>query len=141
MTPPFQSISIGMESRIFREKNGFSGEIEKFPFAGGASGIEDFRDLPVVVGCGSDEVAVHGPVVVFAEGEAVGGVVVVELVPRKEVGGVDERDILGDGELDAQAAGGALVIVDFEDLAAERGAAAVFGLLVCDAEVGLTIDE
>ena len=48
---------------------------------------------------------------------------------------------MGDGELDAQAAGGALVVVDFEDLAAERGAAAVFGLLVCDAEVGLTIDE
>ena len=32
--------------------------------------------MPVVIRAGGDEVAVHRPVVVFAEGETVGGVVV-----------------------------------------------------------------
>ena len=85
--------------------------------------------MPMVIRARGDEVAVHGPVVVFAEGEAVGGVVVVGICEGNEVGGVDEGDILRDGKLDAQAAGGALVVVDFEDLAAEGGRAAVFGLL------------
>ena len=72
--------------------------------------------------------------VVLAKGEAVGGVVVVAVGERDEVGGVDEGDVLCGGELDAEAAGGALVIVDFEDLAAEGGAAAVFGRVVGDTQ-------
>ncbi len=62
---------------IFRGQQKFSSEFDEFPFAGGASGVKDFGDVPVVTRCGGDEVSVHGPVVVLAEGEAVGGVVVV----------------------------------------------------------------
>ena len=40
---------------------------------------------------------IHGPVVVFAKREAVGGVVIAELVPRKEMSGVDERDVVAGG--------------------------------------------
>ena len=64
--------------------------------------------------------------VVFAKREAVGGVVVLALGKRDEVGGVDEADVVASREFDAEAAGGALVIVDGEDLAAEGGRAAVF---------------
>ena len=78
-----------------------------------------------------DETPVHGPVVVLAEGEAVGGVVVEAIGKRDKVCGVDERDIVAGGEADTETAGGALVIVDFEDLAAEGGAAAVFEGLFC----------
>ena len=88
----------------------------------------------MVINTRRDEVAVHGPVVVFAEGEAVGGVVVVGCGERDEVGGVDEGDIIAGVQADAQAAGGALVVVDFEDLAAEGGAAAVFGRVVRDTQ-------
>ena len=121
-----------MESRIFWEQDGFSVEIVEFLFAVGASGVDEFRDDPVQVGAGGDEVAIHGPVVVFAEGEAVGRVVVAALGEGDEVGGVDEGDVVAAGEADAQTAGGALVIVEIEDESAEGGAAAVFGRVVGD---------
>lgn len=79
-----------------------------------------------------DDLAVHRPVVVLAEGQAVGGMVVAGLSEGDEVGGVDEGDVAGGRKLDPQAAGGALVVVDFEDLAAERGRAAVFEFVICD---------
>ena len=104
----------------------------EFLFAGGAAGIEEFGDVPVEVGAWGDDVAVHRPVVVFTEGKAVGGVVIAELVPRKEMSGVDERDVVAGGQFDAEAAGGALVVVDGENLAAEGGTAAVFEGLVGD---------
>jgi len=128
-----------MESRVFGQKDGFPRQIGEFLFAVGAAGIDAAGDVPVEVGAGGDEVAVHGPVVVFAEGEAVAGVVVVGLGEWNQVGGVDEGDVVSGGQADAQAAGGALVIVDFEDLAAEGGAAAVFEGFVGDLEAGLTI--
>lgn len=86
----------------------------------------------MVIGCRSNQIPVHRPVVVFAEGEAVGGVVVLADGERDEVGGVDEGDVVAGGELDAEAAGGALVIVDFHDLATEGGRAAVFGRVFGD---------
>lgn len=73
--------------------------------------------------------------VVLAEGKAVGGVVVAALGERDEMGGVDEGDVVAGGEADAQAAGGALVVADFEDLAAEGGAAAEFERFVGDLEL------
>ena len=85
--------------------------------------------MPMKVRSGSDDVAVHRPVVVLAQGEAVGRVVVAGLREGYEVGGVDEGDVTGRGELDPQAAGGALVVVDLEDLSADGGAAAVFELV------------
>ena len=88
--------------------------------------------MPVVIGCWSDEIPIHGPVVVFAEGEAVGRMIVLALGKRDEVGGVDEADVIAGGELDAEAASGALVIVNGEDLTAEGGRAAVFERLVGD---------
>ena len=97
--------------------------------------------MPVVIRAGRDEVAVHGPVVVLAKREAVAGVVVLALGKRDEVGGVDEANVIAGGELDAEAAGGALVVVDGEDLAAEGGTAAVFEGLLGDEEIGLTIDD
>ena len=71
-----------------------------------------------MVGARSDEISVHRPVVVLAEGEAVGGVVVLALGKRDEVGGFDEANVMAGGELDAEAAGGALVVIDGEDRAA-----------------------
>ncbi len=88
-----------------------------------------------------DEIAIHGPVVVLAKGEAVGGVVVLALGKRDEMGGVNEADVVASGKLDAKAAGGALVIVDGEDLAAEGGATAIFGRVFCDLEIGLMSDD
>ena len=72
----------------------------------------------MVIRAGRDEVAVHGPVLVLAKREAVAGVVVLALGKRDEVGGADEANVIAGGELDAKAAGGALVVVDGEDLAA-----------------------
>ena len=63
--------------------------------------------MPVVVGGRGDEIAIHGPVVVFAEGEAVGGVIVAGVGEGDEVGGGDERDVVAGGQADAQAACGA----------------------------------
>jgi hypothetical protein len=74
-------------------------------------------------------------VVVFAEGESVGGVVVAGFGERDEVCSVDEGDVVAGGEADADAAGGALVVVDFEDEAAEGGAATVFERFVGYLEV------
>ncbi len=65
-----------MKSRIFRQEDGFPGDFGEFLFAVGAAGVDEFGDVPVEIRAGGDDVAVHGPVVVFAEGEAVGGVVV-----------------------------------------------------------------
>ena len=84
------------------------------------------------VGPRGDDVAIHGPVVVFAEGKAVGGVVVARLGKRNEVRSIDEGHIVTGGKADAQAACGAVVVVDVEDESAEGRTAAVFGGLVCD---------
>ena len=75
----------------------------------------------MVVGGRGDEVPIHGPVVVFAEGEAVGGVIVAGYGEGNEMGGVDEGDVVAGGEFDAEAAGGALVIVDGEEDLASSG--------------------
>ena len=88
----------------------------------------------MVIDTRRDEISVHGPVVVLAKREAVGRVVVETVGEGDEVGGVDEGDIVAGVQADAQSAGGALVVVDFEDLAAERGAAAVFGRVVRDTQ-------
>ena len=81
---------------------------------------------------GGDDVAIHGPVVIFAECETVGGVIIAGLGEWNEVGGVDEGDVVSGRETDAQATGGALVVVDLEDEAAEGGRAAVFERLFGD---------
>lgn len=88
--------------------------------------------MPVVIGSRSNQIAVHRPVVVFAKRKAIGGVIVLADRKRDEMGGVDEADIVASGELDAEAAGGALVVVDGEDLAAEGGRSAVFERLFRD---------
>ncbi len=103
----------------------------------GAAGVDEAGDVPVEVGAGGDDVAIHGPVVVFAEGEAVAGMVVAGGGEGDEVGGVDEGDVVSGGEADAEAAGGALVIVDVEDEPAEGRGAAVFEGFFRYAEVGL----
>ena len=77
--------------------------------------------------------------VVFAEGEAVGGVVVAGYGEGNEMGGVDEEYVVDGGEFDAEAAGGALVIVDGEDGASEGGGAAVFKFIFRDEGEGLMI--
>ena len=86
-----------------------------------------------------DEVAVHGPVVVLAEGEAVGGVIVAGFGEGNEMGGIDEGDVVAGGELNAEAAGSALVIVDGEDGASKGGRAAVFDFILGDEGEGLMI--
>ena len=79
-----------------------------------------------MIGSWCYQIPVHRPVVILAKREAVGGVVVLALREWDEVGGVDEADVVAGGELDAEAAGGALVVVDGEDLAPEGGRATVF---------------
>ncbi len=83
--------------------------------------------MPMEVGPGGDDVAIHSPVVVLAEGEAVGGVVVARLGKRNEVCGIDEGHIVDGGKADAQAACGTLVVIDVEDEPAEGRATAVIG--------------
>ena len=70
--------------------------------------------------------------VVLAEGEAVGGVVILALGKWNEVGSVDETDVVAGGKPNAKPAGGALVVVDGEDLSAEGGRATVFQRLLGD---------
>lgn len=89
------------------------------------------------VGAGGEDVAVHGPVVVFAEGEAVGGVVVPRGSEGNEVGGINEGNVVAGRQADAQSTSGALVVVDVEDQAAEGRTAAIFQRVIGDAEVGL----
>ena len=94
-----------------------------------------------MVGARSDEVSIHRPVVVLTEGEAVGGVVVAGFGEGNEMGGIDEGDIVAGGKLDAEAAGGALVIVDREDGASKGWAAAVFEGFLGDEGEGLMISD
>jgi hypothetical protein len=147
---PLQALRIRVESFIFGKQQGFACEFQKFLFSVGASGIEDGGDFPAWSGVASgyagtssgargDEISIHGPVGVLAEGEAFGGVVVGGLRKRDEVRGIVEGDIVAGGEADAEAASGALVIVDFHDLAAEGGTAAVFEGLLGDEGDGLMI--
>lgn len=42
---PFQTLCSGMESRVFREEDGFSGEVEQVLFAIGAAGVEDLGNV------------------------------------------------------------------------------------------------
>ena len=60
---------------------------------------------------------------VFAEGDAVAGVIVEAAGERDEVGGIDESEIIAARKADAEAAGGALTVVNFEDFPAEGGVA------------------
>ena len=121
-----------MESLILGEEPFLSGKIYQIGFAVRAPGVENVRNPPMMVGAWGYQVAVHGPVVVLAEGEAVGGVVVGTVSEGNQMGGVDETNVVGGRQLDAESTGGALVIVDFEDLAAEGGAAAGFGFVFGD---------
>ena len=82
--------------------------------------------MPVVVGTWGDDVTVHCPVMVFAESEAVGGMVVARLGKRNEVRGIDKGNIVSGWKADPQAACSALVVIDVEDELAEGRAAAVF---------------
>lgn len=77
------------------EEEGFAGEGEELGFAGGAAGVEDGRDLPVMIRAGRDKMPVHRPVVILAERESVGRVVVVTIGKRDEMSGVDEGDVVG----------------------------------------------
>ena len=86
----------------------------------------------MMIGAWGYQAAVHGPMVVFAKGEAIGWVVVGGDVEGDEVCGVDEADVVCSGEFDAEPASGALVIVDFEDLAAEGGGSADLGFVLGD---------
>ena len=93
--------------------------------------------MAVVIRARSYEIPIHGPVVVLAEGEAVSGVVVLALGKRDKVSGVDERDIIASGEIDAESAGGALLVVDGENLAVECGATAIIEFFLGDEEFWL----
>jgi len=57
-----------MKSWIFGKKDGFPNQFVEFLFAVGAAGIEAFRDVPMQVRPRRNDVPVHGPVMVFAEG-------------------------------------------------------------------------
>ena len=46
--------------------------------------------------------------------------------------GVNEGNVLRGGQLDTKTTGGALVIIDFEDLAAEGWGPAIFGSVFGD---------
>ena len=65
-----------MESLILGEEPFLSGKIYQIGFAVRSPGVENVRNPPMMVGAWGYQVAVHGPVVVFAKGEAIGGVVV-----------------------------------------------------------------
>ena len=127
---PLQSLSGRVKCLILREQKALSGKCEQLPLSIGTAGIEDLGNVPVVIGARSDEIPVHRPVVVLAECEAIGGVVVLVFGKRNEMGGIDEGDIVNDRQFDAEATGGALMIVDGEDLAAESGRTTVFERLV-----------
>ena len=98
-----------MESLILGEEQFLSGKIYQISFAVRASGVEHVRNSPMMIGAWGYQAAVHGPMVVFAKGEAIGWVVVGGDVEGDEVCGVDEADVVCSGEFDAEPASGALV--------------------------------
>ncbi len=79
-----------------------------------------------MIGSRCDQIAVHGPVVIFAKGDSIRGVVVSKLAPWKQVCGVDKGHIVSAGKADPKTTGGALVIVDFEDCSPEGRGPAIF---------------
>lgn len=94
-----------MESRIFGQEDGFSGEFDEFFLPVGAAGVENLGNVPVMVGSRCDEIAVHGPVVGPEKVEGVFRRVLVVVFPdQQEAGGkaVAERlgpwDVPGSGE-------------------------------------------
>lgn len=130
-----------MESRILREEDGFPGEFVEFLFAIGAARVEDFGNVPVMVGARGDEIPIHRPVVIFAESKAVGGVVVAGFGEGNEMSCVDEGDIVACRELNTEAAGGTLMIVDGEYGASKGGRAAVFEFFLGNSEDGWVIED
>jgi hypothetical protein len=61
-----------MKRRIFRQEQGFSGQFVEFPFAVGAAGVDELGDVPVEVGAGGDDVAVHGLIGIHTHSQAGG---------------------------------------------------------------------
>lgn len=101
-------------------------EGEQIGLASGAAGIQDGGNLPAALRGGSDEEAVHGPVMVLAQGDAIGGVVIAAvegIAEGDEVRGIDEGEVVPLGQADAQAAGGALEVVGLQHDPAEAGGA------------------
>ena len=74
-------------------------------------------DVSLHVGAWRDQVAVHRPVVVFAQGDAVLGAVVAAHAEGDQVGRVEDREAVLQDQ--PQAAGAALVIVGVPDDAGE----------------------
>lgn len=72
---PIQAFPILKKGRIFRQKDGFSYQFDEFFFPVRASGIDEFRDMPMQVRPRRDDVSSHRPMVALAKGETVGGVV------------------------------------------------------------------
>ena len=96
--------------------------------------VEALADVPdgagVVVAAGwagGEDGVVHQPVMVFAEGHAVGRAVVATFAERDEVRGIDQVDI---AEKETHAAGGAADIVQIADDPAEGGRADTVDQLV-----------
>lgn len=64
------------------------------------------RDFPDAIGRGDEEEAVHGPVMVFAEGETVGGMIVSAVLKWNQVGAVDDcRAVAGHAAVAGKGAG------------------------------------
>ena len=129
---PRQPFRIRMKGFVFGEQEGFAGEVGEFLFAVGAARVDDLGYVPAVIRAGGNEVPIHRPVVVLAEGETVGWVVVAGFRERDEVGGINEGNFVGDGETNAETAGGALMVVNLNDLTAEGRGATIFGLIFRD---------
>ena len=113
-----------------RDEGGFGGREDTFSLQGDqrllairTAFVEVRGDDPGVLRAGGDEKPVHGPMVVFAEGDAVGGMIVEAAGERDEVRGIDEGQVFGLREPDTETAGGALAVVDFKDFPPEARAA------------------
>lgn len=120
---PLQSFLGGGVGRFGGRKNPFSLQGDQRLLAIRTAFVEVRGDDPGVLRTGGDEKPVHGPMVVFAEGDAVGGMIVEAAGERDEVRGIDEGQVIGLREADAETAGGALAVVDFKDFPPEARAA------------------
>lgn len=142
-----------MKGLVARQQDTALMEGEQIGLASGAAGIQDRGNLPAALRRRGDEEAVHGPVMVFAQGDAIGGVVIAAvegIAEGDEVRGIHKGEVVPLGQADAQAAGGALEVVGLQhDPAEARGASgalvvlprAIGGLEVVFIPVVLRLDQ
>ena len=113
---PSQCSLLGLEPFGSRQYHGPTFQIDKILLTLNAI-IQEIADSPCQCCRGRDQIAIHRPVVVPAQGHAIAGIVVSADGEGHEVGGLDQNQVVQD---DAESACCAAIVIDAKDDPAKR---------------------